>query len=239
MPGVLITRARQDGDTAKRFFAAHGVALRHVPLVRVEPTGLPAPALPFDAVVVTSRHGAPFLSETPGLLAKPVYAVGDATAEAVRRAGAAAVFTGGGSTTQLTDLICRDLPPGSRLLWITGTDHQDAFSAALGQNGYDVPVWPAYRAAAITPFPEDIKTALSAGEIAVVLHYSRRSAALLINGAAREHLMPHLAAADHVFISANAASAAGPLPPERLHIAAQPTESHLLQAALNRLRKQA
>lgn len=75
----------------------------------------------FDALVLTSanaaRHGG---AELDKLKALPVHAVGEATAEAARRAGLAVASIGAGSGEELV----AGLPQGLRLLHLAGLDRR-------------------------------------------------------------------------------------------------------------------
>jgi uroporphyrinogen-III synthase len=105
-------------DKARR----RGLEAIAVPLFEVEPVAwdVPDPAQ-FDAVLLTSanavRRGGEGLKALLGL---PVYAVGDATAEAAREAGFAIAAAGGAGVEELLASIGSDL----RLLHLCGADRQ-------------------------------------------------------------------------------------------------------------------
>jgi uroporphyrinogen-III synthase len=80
------------------------------PLLRVEPLSPPAPDLdPFAALVFTSANGiAAFAALTPQR-DRPVFAVGDVTAQAARDAGFCVVRSAAGDLTALARLITAEL----------------------------------------------------------------------------------------------------------------------------------
>lgn len=91
-----------------------------VPLFVIHPVQSPLPAGPFDAILVGSanafRHGGARLAKLSHL---PVYAVGEATAQAARAAGFSIVATGAGGLQTVLDA----LPPAPlRLLRLAGRD---------------------------------------------------------------------------------------------------------------------
>jgi uroporphyrinogen-III synthase len=98
-----------------------------VPLFEVEPVcwEVPDPA-GFDGLLLTSsnavRHGGPQLQ---ALLALPVFAVGEATAEAALQAGFKVIATGDSGIDGLLGSIELD----ARLLHLTGMDHREPHSA--------------------------------------------------------------------------------------------------------------
>ena len=100
-----------------------GLEVVAVPLFAVEPLAWEAPeAAGFDALLLTSanalRHGGPELSAVRGL---PVYAVGEATADAAREAGFSIAATGDAGVERLLGSIEADL----RLLHLCGEDRRD------------------------------------------------------------------------------------------------------------------
>ena len=127
-PGAseTVERARQRGLDA--------VA---IPLFRVEPVAWEAPeASKFDALLLTSanalRHGGEALMTLRGL---PVHAVGEATAEAARRAGFAIASTGEAGVERLLGSIEPDL----KLLHLCGEDVKA--SEAAEQSITRVPIY--------------------------------------------------------------------------------------------------
>jgi uroporphyrinogen-III synthase len=101
---------------------AMGLAIAGYPLFAVEPLAWQAPdTAQIDAVLAGSanafRHGGSVLDRFRD---KPVYAVGQATAESARTAGFAVAATGSGGLQTLLDSA---VPQGLRLLRLSGEDH--------------------------------------------------------------------------------------------------------------------
>ena len=102
---------------------ALGLAMEGWSLFTIRPLAWEAPALGgVDALLLGSanvlRHGGPALA---AYKAKPVYAVGPATAAAARAAGFNVAATGPGVLQALLDREADALPP--RLLRVTGAEH--------------------------------------------------------------------------------------------------------------------
>ena len=114
------------GQTLERA-QQRGLEAISMPLFEVRPVDWSVPASgAFDGLLVTSanamRHGRRHLEALRHL---PAYAVGEATAEAVRSQGLEVAATGDGGVDQLLAM----LPAGLRLLHLAGEDRREARSA--------------------------------------------------------------------------------------------------------------
>ena len=223
---VLVTRARDDGRRTAGKLAARGHEAVLAPVIEIVPTGEPAPAGSYDALVVTSAHaGAALLSLADKQ--KPVFAVGERTAEAAREAGFACVVAGEGDALSLSGLIRNTLSPGLALLHVAARDRTDEPAASLRAAGFIVRPWEAYEARAAHDLPLATIAALRTGQIGAALHYSRRSAELFVRLAEQAGLASALRALPHLCLSADVAApleAAGVAPLK----AQEPSEDALL-----------
>jgi uroporphyrinogen-III synthase len=202
---VLVTRARDDGERTAKKLAARGHEAVLAPVVEIVPTGEPMPAGPYDALVVTSAHaGAALLSLADKQ--KPVFAVGERTAEAAREAGFACVVAGEGDALSLSGLIRTSMSPGLVLLHVAARHRKDEPAASLRAAGFLVRPWEAYEARAVQGLPPTTIAALRAGQIGAALHYSRRSAGLFVRLAEQAGLESALRALPHLCLSADAAA---------------------------------
>lgn len=221
---VLVTRPHEAAQrTADRLRTAGHEPLL-APLMTVAPTGDPVPDGPVDALLVTSAHAAEALA---GLERRTVFAVGERTAAAVRCAGFADVRVGPGDAAGLVAVVADTLPPPAALLHVAGRHRKPEPQRSLQASGYTILVWEAYEAIAAAALPSHVCAALAAGRIDAVLHYSRRSADLLVGLVQEAGLASRLAAVIHVCVSADAAA---PLSDRGLpvRIAAEPHEVALL-----------
>lgn len=101
---------------------ALGLAIAPHPLFAIEPVAWDAPdPCAIDALLIGSanavRHGGAGLAQ---FIAKPVYAVGGATAEAARAAGFTVAATGSGG---LQGVIDQNVAPSLTLLRLAGDEH--------------------------------------------------------------------------------------------------------------------
>jgi uroporphyrinogen-III synthase len=223
---VLVTRPPEDGARTAQKLIALGHRALLAPVTRIVPTGDPMPSEPYDALIVTSAHAAKAAASLDRR--KPVFAVGDRTAEAARAAGLAGVVTAQGDALSLSRLIRERLPPGLTLLHVTGRHRKDEPAASLRGAGYTVLQWEAYDAEAIQGLPEAALDGLRSGQIGAALHYSRRSADLVIRLAGKAGLAQGLKAFPHLCLSADVAAPLASAGATTL-VAENPSEEALLK----------
>jgi uroporphyrinogen-III synthase len=111
MRRLVIVRPEPGASATVDSARALGLDAFAMPLFEVEPVAWDVPdPHDFDALLLTSanavRHGGVGLEKLRGL---PVYAVGEATAEAARDAGFEVASVGGGGVDRLVGSISRDL----------------------------------------------------------------------------------------------------------------------------------
>ena len=99
--------------------------------------GLPGGAA-FDAVAVTSANAVRFASpELLGVLARlPCLAVGEASAEAARKAGFSQVVHAGGNAADLAVLALRTLKAGAQVAYLCGRVRKPGFEHDLPDAGF-------------------------------------------------------------------------------------------------------
>lgn len=204
MARVLVTRPAADARRTAARLAALGHEAVLAPVLAIAPTAEPAPAGPFDAVILTSANALPFVPPERKLL--PTFVVGERTAAAARAAGFARVRVGAGEARSLARLVADHLRPPARLLHAAGRDRKAEPGLSLAARGFEVAAWEAYEARALSSLRDEAQEALAAGTIAAVLHYSRRSAALLLALAGADGLVGALRPPLHLCLSADAAA---------------------------------
>ena len=198
------------------------------------PTGAPCPAGRPQGVIATSANAVPALmSIREELRTLPVFAVGRRTAELSAGAGFGQVFSADGDAEALAALVTRTLPPGARLLHIAGRDRRPEPARFLRASGYEILVWESYVALPVRALPDPIAEALRAGTLDGAIHYSGRSASVLIGLVAKAGLAGPLAALPHACLSGEVAAALDPIGPVVVELAGRPDEDNLF-AALER-----
>ena len=215
---ILVTRSAHDAMRTADKLAARGHEACLAPVTRIVPTGDPAPDGPYDALIVTSAHAEEALAVLDGT--KPVFAVGEHTAQPVRAAGFTDVTVAEGDAVSLVRLIRGTLAPGLTLLHVTARHHKEEPAASLRAAGFTILQWEAYEAEAVGMLPDDAVEALRSGQIGAALHYSRRSADIFLQLAGEAGLTSSVGNFPHLCLSADVAAAfAGlgmtPLPARR------------------------
>lgn len=201
---VLVTRSTDDAVRTAQKLAARGHTALLAPLTQIMPTGDPMPLDTYDALIVTSAHAEAALAVLDR--SKPVFAVGEHTARAVRAAGFSDVTVAEGDAASLVRLIRGTPTPGLTLLHVTARHHKEEPAVSLRAAGFTVLQWEAYEAKAVETLPDAAGEALRTGQIAAALHYSRRSADLVIRLAGEAGLASRLLGIPHLCLSADVAA---------------------------------
>lgn len=171
---IIAVRPQPGCDATVAAGRALGLLVDVHPLFAVEPVAWQAPdPSTVDALLVGSanvfRHGGfgPDSGSNPGLTAlagKPVYAVGQATAQAARDAGFAVAATGNGG---LQGVLDHHVPPGTALLRLAGEEHVDLILPAGTGVTMETRITYASRAA---PMADSLARQLAQGGAWVLLH---------------------------------------------------------------------
>jgi len=192
------------------------------PLLAIQPVPQAAPDLTgIAALAFTSANGvAAFAALTPDRT-RPVFTVGDATAQAARAAGFAPVQSAGGDLESLADLLMAQ-GPGIGPLLVPGAREPAGDLPALLRGRVEARVLPLYQA---------IETGAAAPTVfdAVLVHSARAGRALAALGP--------FAGQTAVALSAAAAAPLGDRSGLEIRLAPTPDETALLAALGNPVRR--
>ena len=221
---IIVTRPQADGERTATVLEALGHDVLVAPLMRIEPVAV-ALAGTWSAIVITSANALQ-AAAAPELKSLPVFAIGSRTAEAARQAGFAVVSAANGDTKDLVRLIAaRSAGAKAPLLYLAGEDRAGDLVAELATQGIRAQMKIVYRAVA-EPFPTVLAAALEAGDVDAVLHFSRRSAELFIQGAKASGVAGPAEDVRHLCLSAQVAE---PLAgASRIAVAPRPEEAALI-----------
>jgi uroporphyrinogen-III synthase len=229
---LLVTRPQPDAERTAAALRAAGHQVECAALLRIE--SVPAAELgpgPWSALVLTSGNALRVLEQHPRraeLLTLPVFAVGRRTAAAARAAGFPAVTAAGGNVQELVQHL-RATPAGpAPLLYLTGEDRSGDLAADLAADGRMVCTVVVYRAVKLDKFPPALASALAAGAIDGVLHFSRRSAQAFLDCAAAA-MLDRALAITHFCVSQQVAEPLLAAGAQRVRIAARPEEAELIE----------
>jgi uroporphyrinogen-III synthase len=231
---LLVTRPEPECQRTARALRARGHEVLSLPLLQIEAVpDVDFGSGPFAALVFTSANAVRAvaahdrLSELAGL---PVYVVGRHTRAAAEAAGFAELRCAGGDIGELVRLIRAQPPPADQpLLYLAGHDRAGDLAGDLRRDGICIKTVIVYRAAMVGTFPPAIRTALAAGEIDAVLHYSARTAAAYVAAAAAARATESALKIKHFCLSAAVASTLAAAGAHAIEVASAPTEEALFE----------
>jgi uroporphyrinogen-III synthase len=230
---LLVTRPEEEGARTGAALRARGHEVLLAPLLRIETIEAAiddaVDHAAYGAVVMTSANAARALAAHPrraGLVALPAFTVGRRTAETARAMGFAEVHSADGDKTDLAALI-RAQYAGARgpLLYLAGEDRAGELDLGPGVTVITAVI---YRATAVECFPAALDTALMAGHIDGVLHFSRRTAEAYL-ACARGGLRAPALAPRHFCLSRAVAEPLASAGAAAIRIAARPDEAAMLE----------
>ncbi len=208
---VIVTRARADAERTAAALRARGHEPLLSPVLAIVRTGAAVHPGQAQALVATSAHAFEAISadEASSLAHLPLFVVGARTAEAAERAGLAAPRLTAAQVSGLAAQMGPALPTGATLLYLAGRDRKPDLEEALAEQGFEIAAAIVYEAQAQQDLSQGVAAALRRGEAQAVLHFSRRSARLFLDAAARAGLHEAAARLRHVCISQDAAAPVG------------------------------
>src|SRR4051812_27111308 len=178
---ILVTRPQPDSESTAAALRAKGYVVLQAPMLRFEPIAFHDDAdARYGAIIVSSANAIRAVEAhlTRRLLELPLFAVGERTAEAARRAGFGGVAVADGNAAALRELIlasarAKTLKKASTLLYLAGADLAGDLAGDLGERGFKVVTRTTYRMIPVLRLPQETCEAFAANRIEAVLHYSR------------------------------------------------------------------
>jgi uroporphyrinogen-III synthase len=224
---VLILRAQEDAERTAAKVAALGFAPLISPVLEIVPTGASIPEGNFDAALATSAKGVQYAATREGAQEPPLYVVGGRTARVAERIGWRVGIIASDSVELAAQIRARHAKP-ALFLYLAGRDRRDNLELGLRAAGHSIVVVETYEARAASALSQEALSALAAGDVAVALHYSERSAEIFASLMLRAGLAARLREISHLALSKEAA---GPLSRNRgacARVADRPDEERLL-----------
>jgi uroporphyrinogen-III synthase len=230
---LLVTRPEEGGERSAAVLRARGHEVLLAPLLRIEAiAGADLGAPPWTAVLLSSANAARAIASHPRIgeiVALPVLAVGERTAEAARAAGFKDVQSADGDAQGLIRAAAaRFAGHRAALLYLAGEERARDLTQDLAKDlvGLVVRTVVVYRAVKAVSLPPAALAVLAAHRLDAVLHFSLRSAEAYIAGARAAGLLDKALAPIHYCLSLRVAGAlAGAA---NIRIAARPDEAALL-----------
>jgi uroporphyrinogen-III synthase len=242
---LLVTRPHPDDETTAASLRARGFDVLCAPMLRFEPVAVHEDMnARYSAVIVTSANalrGVEPLLKGHRMLELPLFAVGDHTAAAARRAGFTHVVSAKGDAANLRDLVlaslrAKELKKASTLLYLAGAEIARDLASELEESGFRVVAQTTYRMIAVKSLPSEARDAFAANQVEAVLHYSQRSARAFLDAARAAGVEISALAIPQCCISATVASVVRDAGATQVVVAATPDENALFEALERALR---
>ncbi len=251
---VLVTRPHPDDEVTASALRAKGFEVLRAPMLRFEPVAFRYDEeARYGAIIVTSANalrgiephlaGSQFSGSHVQWLKLPLFAVGEHTASAARRAGFGHVIAAHGDVTSLRDCVlanlkttrvkAKELKKTRPLLYLAGADLARDLPGELGEYGFTVVTQTTYRMLPVSRLPHEVCAAFAANGVEAVLHYSRRSARAFLEAVRAAGVEISALAIPQCCISAAVASVVRDAGAPQVMVAASPDEKALFEA-LNR-----
>jgi uroporphyrinogen-III synthase len=225
---VVVTRPEPDGKRTATALRAQGHEVLVAPLMKVQSVAADLSGH-WGAIIITSANALISIVDNAAkaaLIKLPLFAVGQRSADAALEAGFRNVTAAGGDVRDLVRTLSTQRPDANApLLYLAGEDRAADLVGELSARGIAAEMRVVYRAVT-APFPSALIEALKAGEVDVVLHFSRRSAENYAAGASQAGIAGPALAVRHLCLSAQVAeplAGAG-----QITIAARPEEAALI-----------
>ncbi len=242
---VLVTRPYPDDETTAASLRARGFDVLRAPMLRFEPVAFHEDMnARYSAVIVTSANALrgiePHL-KGHRMLELPLFAVGEHTAAAARRAGFTHVVSANGDAANLRDLVlaslkAKELKKASTLLYLAGAEFARDLASELEESGFRVVTQTTYKMIAVTSLPREACDAFAANQVEAVLHYSQRSVRAFLDAARAAGVEISALAIPQCCISAAVASVVRDAGATQVVVAATPDENALFEALERALR---
>ncbi len=225
---VLITRPEpMASETASRV-AALGFTPVIAPMLQIRPVRatLPSPET-VQAVLVTSAVAIDMIPAA--FHGKPLLAVGDATADAARRAGFTAVHSAGADAQVLAGVATKLFSPDRGPLLLAAREGLgEPLELDLNDRGFRVLRHAVYAIAIPPALPERAAEALQGGALEAALFFSADTARAFVRLVKAAGMSEWVAEIDAVAIGKPAAVALERLPWRSVKTAAHPTQDEML-----------
>ncbi|MHC8508250.1 MAG: uroporphyrinogen-III synthase [Rhodospirillales bacterium] len=227
-----MTRPAADTAEASAALEAQGHTVIQAPMLEIVfLDGPPVDLRPYQGVLATSANGVRALARRASARDRPLYAVGDATAEEARRAGFTRIQSAEGDVQALAAMVLPLNPLAGPFLHAAGTALAGDLAAILGRANHTVERARLYEARPLEILPEFVKTALKEGRVDGVLIYSPRTAAAFARAVEAAGLTGALAGAALFALSPAVAAAGGGPPWRAVRTAPRPTGAAMLALA--------
>lgn len=173
---VWVTRSQPGAQTTSQRLIEAGHTPLIAPLLTVRALAPPVDLDGFDALAFTSANAVRVFAGLEARRDRPVWTVGDATAQAARQAGFATVTSSHGDVAALGALLAKALPPHAKVLHPCAVERAGDLAAPLAAAGVGLAALAVYETA---PAPQTPALLAAAAACSVVLLHSPKAARAL------------------------------------------------------------
>ncbi len=224
---LLVTRPEPDCLRTAEALRTRGHDALVSPMLRMEPLNPEIPDRHYRGVVLTSANAARAIAAHPlqtTILTFPVFTVGKHTADAARAAGFRDIRSSDGDSSDLLRLLKNEAAIGSGpYLYLAGEER----AADLAQT-MNIVIAEVYRMMPIERLAPAAESALRAGHVQGVMHFSTRSARAYLHCATRAQMLASALAPFQFCLSAQVAAPLRAAGAAAIRIACHPDEAALI-----------
>lgn len=227
---ALITRPRENAGAIARALSERDIEPIQEPLLEIRATDHgPIDLDGVQAVLLTSAFGAREFATSTERRDLPIFAVGDATADAARSAGFDKVESARGDAEALAMLVMEKLKPADgALLHAGGRTIAGDLAGQLGEAGYEVRRVELYSALPAPALSIETIEALKSGGLDLVLFFSPRTAGTFVRLVQEAGVADKCAQVTALCLSAQVAEAARAVGWRRVEIADRPEQPAMI-----------
>ncbi len=178
MKTILVTRPETEAGETGQKLEAHGYHVLYAPMIKIAPVSFEIPD-ETRTLVVTSKNGARYGLANIGKKDRPIFAVGEQTAEVARSQGFTNITVGPGTARQLVPLLleCGDKQKRD-YSHLCGSEIAYNIASVLRDAGLDAENTVTYQSLPNRAFPPAVQEMMENGGIDAVLFYSPRTATI-------------------------------------------------------------
>lgn len=176
MSTILVTRPFEEAKSTAEKLENMGHTVITAPMIIIEPVSF---EIPEDdrSLVITSKNGARLGLANIGNKERPIFAVGEQTAQEARALGFSNITVGPGTARQLIPVLLEaGISHKRKYAYLCGNVVSYNIADALEAEGIDAVNTVTYQSREIRSFSAGVQEALEAGEIHTTLFYSPRAA---------------------------------------------------------------
>ena len=178
MSTILVTRPMEEATPTAEKLEALGHRVVIAPMLRVEPVSFEIPD-ENRSIIITSKNGARMGLVNIGNKDRPIFAVGEKTADEARKLGFSNITVGPGTARQMVPMLLEcGLSEKRKYTYLCGNTVSYNISDVLQSEGLDAVNTVTYQTRPVRGVSVAVQEALDAGEVDTALFYSPRTATI-------------------------------------------------------------